>query len=187
MKDVLLEKDKELIDAIVVVFPLSDVNDMVNNLVSATLLKDGVGLEIMMPTAPSFMLDKTSVENMYIGEDPNLAISQSMVLGHVVAANTIAVNPIRQTKKVTIFFPDGIKCRKGPFNDTDDALKLDNKLCVVEGAHYCGYQFYNAAVYWKVVINRAEKRATALSAAPSDGMAKLNAALNRMSVKAKKP
>jgi hypothetical protein len=151
-------------------------------LISASLLKDGSGLVITQPTAPSFMFDRESVELMYISEDPSVEMSIAMVRGHTVAANTIFVNPIRQTKKITVFFPSGMKCRKGPFNNTDDDL-LTNNVSVVEGSLFAGKQFINAAVYWKLVVDRAEKRATALSSAPSTGEDAIVAACKRMSIK----
>ena len=139
---------------------------------------------ITKPIVTSFMFDRASVVNIYISEDLTQDMSRSMIRGHVVEANTITANPVRQTKKITVLFPNAMKCRKGPFNETDgDEFKLTNNIGVVEGSLFAGYQFYNSMVYWKLVVNRSEKRTIAPIAAPSDGEAAMLAACQRMSLK----
>lgn len=152
-----VEIEGVFVDGIVILMPLTDIDDI--ELITATLLKDGSGFQITKPSVSKFVITKESLPQIYKVEDPKAAMSIAMRRSHLVAANAVKTTPSLQTKKITFMFPDGIKCRKGPFNETDDEFKLHNNIGVVEGSLHGPIQFYNSAVYWKVELQN-EKRVT---------------------------
>ena len=154
------EFSSELLDVLWIYKEVSDIWDAKDNVIKASLLPDGTGIEVIEPKAARFLYKDVKQIHHLEGSDACTPIYRA----HKAAANEIKKHTHRQLKKIILKFPKGMTCNASRFNgdSSKSSLKLKNNLRMLEtvvnknpdGDNVMGTVQW---LIWKVVIEGAPR------------------------------
>jgi hypothetical protein len=121
-------KGGEVVDALTLYCPIVDIRDYKKKKYSASLLPDGSGIRLMVPTSPRFLFDHVSEIHALEKEDE----CEKTKLRHAVASKDIKKNKRRQTKYLMLRFPGRVVCHNKHFNGTRTDMKLKGRYRMVQ-------------------------------------------------------
>jgi hypothetical protein len=149
----------ELVDALTFTLEISDMRDYEDKKYSATLLEDGTGIEVVVPTLPHWLYN--NVDELEKKEQAEAC--SATFTDHKVFATNMRENRLRQTKRTTLRFPDEMTCNKMYFNGEEkDPFKLQDNLRIVnydwEQKKVKVCTFGKIYIWWKVAIDGESRR-----------------------------
>ena len=190
-----VEIDHKVVDVLTVIKPIFDICD--DEKTEAVLLPDGKGIVIAEPCMPTYLFTETdSIQEQLRTEDDHCSATE---LAHKVASTSLIKNKHRQSKRVKLFFPDGVTCNKTVLNNENEPViffkeswAMGHKL--KQGIHIQPYTLVEADetegtdavmgttafLYWKVAIDSNEDRSTCPEEAEKSSEPARMAAVNRM-------
>ena len=145
----------ELVDALTIYKPIYDARDFKSKKIKASLLSDGTGIVFTEPSLPFFFTSEITQMHELEGRSS----CASTLRKHTVVANAIKGNIHRQTKEVTLLFPDGMTCNNRHFNGNPNefsrGLKSNFRMLEVQIDQdlHTNYMDKCNYVFWKVVID----------------------------------
>jgi hypothetical protein len=146
----------ELLDNLVLYFPVTCVRDLHEKKISAELLSAGNGICVTLPSIPSVLLSSNHIE--FIHSQISSGFCSASQNAHKAVATEIKDKkfPERRAKQLVFLFPGGMTCNTNYFNYkksgpklknhfayTKDSVKLDDKNSLEVQEHY---------IVWKLVV-----------------------------------
>lgn len=179
-KDVL--KNHQLLDVVTIIMPLQDMRDAMKKKITASLLHDGSGMVITVPSVPSYLIHKVDALH---GLEAAKNKCEKTGNAHKALANAIKTNPERSIKKIILKFPLGVKCKTEFFNHKDlYKLKLNIRLLKdnVDMGSGTNIEVTNCFIFWKLVVDQETRSVQEDTGNESDD--DLNESIQRMSLAA---
>jgi hypothetical protein len=157
--------DKSVVDALTIYMPVFSRRDVIKKKYKASLLPDGSGISVTVPTISQALLDQ--VNEIHSLEDA--AECEQTKLQHNVKATFIKARAERLKKTLVLKFPRGMTANNKHFNGKgasadDTVLKLKNNfriLDVVIDTDEEGEEDLESVsfIWWKVVIGAPQRLA----------------------------
>jgi hypothetical protein len=180
--------DKAVVEALTVYMPVFDSRDIMKKKYQATLLSDGSGISVTIPTLFLAILDQ--VEEIHALE--HHALCEQTKTQHAVAATYVKSKPERLTKTLILKFPRGMTGNNKHFNgknasSDESILKLKNHyriLDIVVGTDEDDDEEIETInfIWWKVVIGEPQRLADESDESEDDYQDALSRRMSRVKV-----
>jgi hypothetical protein len=146
-----VEDDKEVVDALTFIYPLTDPNDLLY--LKPVLLRDGSGIALEEPTITEYFWKRTA---MIHDQETDMACDKTETEHRI---NSAALKKVqsRKTRKVLLEFPEGLTCKADHFSNKPSKLKVHYRELSVPIRERAANIRVVQYAWWKVAISGRER------------------------------
>jgi hypothetical protein len=173
--------EDEILNTLTIYIPVPDARDGKQKKYKATLLSDGSGIRVMMPSMPFYFIQAVdAIHSLEVGGDTDAgsastAICEQTKLKHLALATAMRTTRTRQVKELVFRFPDKMTCTNSHYNKRKSPadLKLKNNLRMLDvevdkDADGDPVIHTMTFIFWKVVIEGEVQKLEAAADSESD-------------------